>query len=111
MIVLTATSEGVVTRLAVAGRLTMANAAELTQAVDAAVAGGAPKVVVDLSGTTFVDSSGLGALITGLRRTRQGGGDLRIAAPTEQVRAVLELTNLDRVLHPYASVEAAHDGW
>jgi len=58
-----------------------------------------------------VDSSGLGALIGGLKTARQADGDLRIAAPTEQVATVLGLTNLDRVLRPFATVEDAVRGW
>ena len=41
---------------------------------------------------------------------RQAGGDLRLARLTPQVVTVLELTNLDRVLRPYASVEEAIGG-
>lgn len=108
---LTTTTDSDVTIVQAVGRLTMATASELTTVIDAAVAAGAPKVVIDLSGTAFVDSSGLGALVSGLRRTRQGDGDLRIVAPSEQVAAVLALTNLDRVLYPYADVTAARDGW
>ena len=52
-----------------------------------------------------------GALISGLRLTRQAGGDLRIAAPSEQVRMVLGLTNLDRVLRPHESLDEATRGW
>jgi anti-sigma B factor antagonist len=55
----------------------------------------------------FIDSSGLGALISGLKSARQAGGDLRIANPGEQARVVLKLTTLDRVLRPYDSVEDA----
>ncbi len=55
-------------------------------------------------------SSGLGALVSGLKVARQAGGDLRIAAPTEQVVTVLELTNLNRVLSTYDSADGAFDG-
>jgi anti-sigma B factor antagonist len=67
--------------------------------------------VVDLSGTAFIDSSGLGALIAALKKARQAGGDLRIVGPTEQVRTVLGLTNLDRVLRPFDRVEDATHDW
>jgi anti-anti-sigma factor len=89
------------------GRLTMAAAGELKAAVDAQVAAGRSLVVVDLGGTTFLDSSGLGALVGGLRAARAAGGDLRIARVGAQVRTVLELTTMDRVLRPYATVEEA----
>lgn len=95
---------GVVTPV---GRLTMVAAKPLTEAVVALVDQGTSKVVVDLGETTFIDSSGLGALIAGLKRCRQAGGDLRIARPTEQVTTVLRLTNLDKVLTPRASVDEA----
>ncbi|WP_454051338.1 STAS domain-containing protein [Cellulomonas sp. Marseille-Q8402] len=93
--------------LRVQGRLTMAAAGELKAAVDREVAAGRTLVVVDLAGTTFLDSSGLGALVGGLRSARAAGGDLRIAGVGAQVRTVLELTTMDRVLRPYASVEDA----
>ena len=48
-------------------------------------AAGSNRVVVDLAETQFLDSSGLGALIAGLKTTRQAGGDLRIARPERQV--------------------------
>jgi anti-anti-sigma factor len=93
--------------LHVHGRLTMGAAGELKAAVDREVAAGRTLVVVDLAGTTFLDSSGLGALVGGLRSARAAGGDLRIAGVGAQVRTVLELTTMDRVLRPYDSVEDA----
>ena len=60
------------------GRLNMVAAPALRSAIEHAVDGGAPRVVVDLAGAGFVDSSGLGALIAGLKKARQAGGDLRI---------------------------------
>lgn len=93
------------------GRLTMTAAPTLRAAVETCVAEGHPRVVVDLSLTSFVDSSGLGALVNGLKSTRVAGGDLRIAGAPQQVRSVLSLTNLDRVLKPYVDVEEASHGW
>ncbi len=90
-----------------AGRLTMVSARALTEAVASLVDQGTSRVVVDLGETTFIDSSGLGALVAGLKRCRQAGGDLRIARPTAQVTAVLAMTNLDKVLTPRASVDEA----
>ena len=89
------------------GRLNLLAAPKLREVVAQSVAQGRARIVVDLSATTFMDSSGLGALIAGLKSARQGGGTLRIACLTPQVEMVLKLTNLDRVLRPYASVEDA----
>jgi anti-sigma B factor antagonist len=91
-------------------RVSMAVASSFRDAIGAAVAQ-APKVVIDLGPTTFIDSSGLGALVSGLKTCRQAGGDLRIAAAGEQVRTVLRLTNLDRILRAHESVEDARRDW
>lgn len=91
------------------GRLNMVSAKELRLTVSELVAGGTHRVVVDLGDTTFIDSSGLGALVAGLKSARQAGGDLRIARPTQQVVTVLGLTNMDKVLRPRDSVEGAFD--
>ena len=93
------------------GRLNMLAAPGLKGSLDTLVAEGNKRLVIDLSETAFMDSSGLGALIAGLKRARQMGGDLRIAAPNDQVRTVLKLTNLDRILKPYDDVDAATHGW
>ncbi|MCW2606734.1 MAG: anti-sigma factor antagonist, possible RsbV [Frankiales bacterium] len=91
------------------GRLDMVAAPQLRALVTETVTSGSPRVVVDLEGTSFIDSSGLGALIAGLKTARQAGGDLRIARAGEQVRMVLELTQMHTVLRPYETVEAALD--
>lgn len=89
------------------GRLNLLTAPRLREVVARTVAEGRATVVVDLAGTEFMDSSGLGALVAGLKSARQAGGDLRIACLTPQVQMVVKLTNLDRVLRPYGSVEDA----
>lgn len=89
------------------GRLNLLAAPRLREVVAQSVERGRPRIVVDLSETTFMDSSGLGALVAGLKSARQGGGNLRIARLSPQVEMVLTLTNLDRVLKPYSSVEDA----
>lgn len=89
------------------GRLDMVAAPELRKALHELAGGSGARVVVDLGGTEFIDSSGLGALISGLKAARQAGGDLRIAAPTAQVQTVLALTKLDRVLRSYPSADSA----
>jgi anti-sigma B factor antagonist len=92
------------------GRLNMVAAPAFKSLVEETVAAGQTRIVVDLGEVTFIDSSGLGALIAGLKATRQAGGDLRIADVPEQVLTVLRLTNLDRVLRAHPTVaDASHD--
>ncbi|MCW4386098.1 STAS domain-containing protein [Salinibacterium sp. SYSU T00001] len=104
-------TRGTASVLAPRGKLNLVTAPAVKAKIDELVASGSPRIVVDLSEVTFMDSSGLGALIGSLKSARQAGGDMRIAAAGEQVRAVLKLTNLDRILAPHDTVEDASRGW
>ena len=64
-------------------------------------------VVADLSRLTFIDSSGLGVLVGGLRRVRAGGGDMRIAGARPGIHRVLAVTGLDRVISVFDTVALA----
>ena len=97
--------------LAPAGKLNLVSAPAVQNRVTELVAAGKARVVVDLSGVDFIDSSGLGALIGGLKATRTAGGELRVAAAGPQITAVLKLTNLNRILAPAPTVEEAAAGW
>jgi anti-sigma B factor antagonist len=92
-----------------ARRLNMVSAPRLSAVVSDLIAAGHARIVIDLSGTEFIDSSGLGALVSCLKKARQAGGDLRIAGPAPQAQTVFKLTNLDRILKtvPTADVAAA----
>ncbi len=104
-------TDGGTTVIQCEGRLNMVAAPRLRALLEETVGAGQSRVVLDLERTAFVDSSGLGAMIAGLKTARQAGGDLRIAAAVDQVQTVLGLTNLDRVLRPYASVSEANSDW
>ncbi|MDR0482440.1 MAG: STAS domain-containing protein [Cellulomonadaceae bacterium] len=93
------------------GKFNLVTAPLMKDRIDELLKDGKANVVVDLHAVDFIDSSGLGALIGGLKGARQQGGDLRIADAADQVRAVLKLTNLDRILTPFATVEEATNGW
>lgn len=93
------------------GKFNLVSAPPFKARIDDLVAEGKARLVVDLHAVDFIDSSGLGALIGGLKSARQQDGDLRIAAAGSQVIAVLKLTNLDRILVPYATIEEACHDW
>ncbi len=69
---------------------------------------GNPRLIVDLEGVDFLDSSGLGALVAGLKLARSRSGELRIVCDRQRsVRKVLEVTGLERVLDRFDTVDAA----
>ena len=90
------------------GRLNMASGPQLKETVQSALRSGRVRVVVDLSRIPFMDSSGLGSLIAGLKSARELGGDLRIVSPSTQVAMVLKLSKVDSILPAHPSVEEAY---
>ena len=89
------------------GRLDMATAGDFKKLVTANVDQGRTRIVVDLSRLIFLDSSGIGALISALRTTRQAGGGLSLVGAGGQVQMVLELTKVDQILRSFDTVAAA----
>lgn len=64
-------------------------------------------VVFDLSTLTFVDSSGMGTLLSCLRQVSSKGGDLKLCGLTPQVRAVFQLVRMHRLFDIYSSKDEA----
>lgn len=91
------------------GHLDLSVASDLRQQLLDLVNTGHIRLVVDLAAVDLIDSSGLGALISGFEAARERGGDVKIMSPGEQPTLVLELTNLNRVLHSVTSVDSAFD--
>jgi anti-sigma B factor antagonist len=65
------------------------------------------KLVFDLSRLRFVDSSGLGAFISCLRKLNAKGGDVKLCGMSKQVRAVFELVRMHRIFDIYGTQEEA----
>jgi len=83
----------------VSGELDLASAEDFATQVGES-AGDANVVVLDLSGVTFMDSTGLAALIKIRNRLTDRGGDLRLAAASRAVERVLELTGMSDTFGP-----------
>lgn len=58
-------------------------------------------VIVNLNGVGFIDSSGLAALVKGLKRCRQNGGELVLSDLQQSVRVIFELTRLDKAFQVF----------
>ena len=79
----------------VAGELDLYSAAELTRAVEELVRRDASAVVVDLSQTTFIDSTGLGVLVAGTKLMRSRGQELHLTGSTPATTAALTSAGLE----------------
>jgi len=84
-----------VTVVAVEGQLIVGNRQELKQTVLEELENGERKFVVDFDQTGYIDSSGLGVLVSLSKKIREKGGELRLASLNEDLRTLFELTKLD----------------
>lgn len=64
-------------------------------------------LLIDLSAVPFMDSAGLGALIGGIRRAREAGGDVAVACSRPTLTRLLHTTGFDRIVPVTETVEAA----
>lgn len=96
-----------VTVIKIAGRIDSHSVQRLRQQLVLSAGGQAKNVVLDLAGVDFIDSSGLAAIVHGMKQCRAVGGDLRLCKPPQAVRMVLELTRLDKALDIYPNEESA----
>jgi anti-sigma B factor antagonist len=84
-----------VTVVTVEGQLIVGNRQELKDLVGAALEKGERRILIDFSQTGYIDSSGLGALVSISKRVREAGGELRLSGLNEDLRSLFELTKLD----------------
>lgn len=106
-LVLATRPEGDRTVVEVGGEIDVYTAPQLRSALNDAIAGGARHVVVDMSGTEFLDSTGLGVLVGGLKRVRTMDGDLELVCDSEKVLKIFRITGLMKVFTIYATVDEA----
>ena len=93
--------------VAVAGEIDVYTSPLLQERLVEVLRDGSSSIVLDLSAVTFLDSTGLGVLITGLKRCRSAEGDLVLVTAQPNVLKVLEITGLNDVFKVHDSVDDA----
>lgn len=102
---------GEVTVVDVEGQLIVGNRQELKQKVLEELEDGERKFVIDFDNTGYIDSSGLGVLVSLSKKIREQGGELRLASLNEDLRTLFELTKLDTLFTIAESRDAALEGF
>jgi anti-anti-sigma factor len=104
---LSTTSKGWCAVVKVEGEIDLDSAGDLSDAALAAMQEIGPSLILDLSGVTFMDSTGLKVLLAVHKRAELAGGRLVLAAPTRSVNRVVSITGLDQTFVVCDDVEAA----
>ena len=100
-----------VTVVDVEGQLIVGNRQELKQKVLEELEAGGRKFLIDFSSTGYIDSSGLGVLVSLSKKIREQGGELRLSSLNEDLRTLFELTKLDTLFRITDTKEQAMDGF
>jgi anti-sigma B factor antagonist len=95
------------TVVAATGEIDFQSYQPLQEVLTTQLRAGRSKLVLDLDAVSFCDSSGLGMFVSIHRRAGMAGGWLRLARPNPHLRRILGVTNLDRLLGAYETVDAA----
>ncbi len=95
----------------VEGQLIVGNRQELKTGVSEALDHGERRFVIDFSRTGYIDSSGLGALVSISKKVREQGGELRLSGLNEDLRSLFELTKLDTLFAISDTAERAVTGF
>lgn len=95
------------TILAVKGEIDVYTAPRLRERIVELANQGHYEVVIDLNGVDFLDSTGLGVLVGGLKRLRSHDGDLVLVCTQQRILRVFEITGLTKVFLIRDSIEAA----
>jgi anti-sigma B factor antagonist len=91
----------------VVGEIDVYTAPQLRERLDAEIDAGRYDLVVDLSGVSFMDSTGLGVLVGRLKQIRLNDGSMRLVCSHERVLKVFVITGLDKVFAIYPTVGEA----
>lgn len=92
-------------------RLDAHNSDQLKQELGRLFEEGKTKVVVDLKDVRFIDSSGLGALVSGFKNASSRQAGFKLSSLQSQVKSMFELTRLHRVFDIYTTVDEATDSF
>jgi anti-sigma B factor antagonist len=93
--------------IALSGEVDLYTAPEVKQQLLEVIGDGGKDVVVDFSGTTFIDSTTLGVLVGGVKRLRGQDGRLSLVCSDRNITKIFEITGLDRVFTIYPTRDEA----
>ena len=93
--------------LAVSGEVDVATVPRLREQLHGLVAQGSNQIIVNLDAVDFLDSTGLGVLVGGLKRVRANDGNLRVVCTQERLLKIFRITGLTKVFAIHDSVAAA----
>ncbi len=91
------------------GEVDVYTAPRLKEALVREIEAGCVRIIADLEGVDFIDSSGLGVLVGGLRRAKERDGTIRLVCTRENILKIFRITGLDKVFAIFADTAEARE--
>lgn len=104
-----AEQDGGVCVVTLAGEVDVYTAPALKEKLVSLIEGGCANVLIDMRDVGFIDSSGLGVLVSALRRAREREGTVRIVCTRESILKIFRITGLDKVFPIFSDVAEARE--
>jgi anti-sigma B factor antagonist len=101
------TTQGDTSVISLRGEIDVYTAPRLRQALIDLVSQGATDIVVDMDKVDFLDSTGLGVLVGGLKRVKSNDGDLRLVVTQDRIMKIFDITGLSKVFPIHGSLDDA----
>jgi len=100
-------TQGDTSVISLRGEIDVYTAPRLRQALIDLVSQGATDIVVDMDKVDFLDSTGLGVLVGGLKRVKSNDGDLRLVVTQDRIMKIFDITGLSKVFPIHGSLDDA----
>ena len=94
--------------ITISGRLALGGETEkLSSAVNTLLQKDQKRVVLDITGLDYVDSSGVGMLVSCLTNVKKAGGDLKVVGANQRIRRIFTMTGIDNLMQMFPTVAEA----
>ena len=94
--------------IAISGRLALGGETEkLNSAVTSLLQKDQKKIVLDITGLDYVDSSGVGMLVSCVTNVRKAGGELKLVGANQRIRRIFSMTGVDSIISMFATMAEA----
>ena len=92
--------------LQIAGEIDLNTAPKLKEAIVGSMKDGFRRIALDLTNVGFLDSTGLAAMVSGIKRANEAGGGLVLINPNEHIQRILSITDLEKIFPVFSNAES-----
>jgi anti-sigma B factor antagonist len=101
--------KSIILKIDIKGSLDANTCQEFNFIINTIINGGAKKIILDIDGLQYIDSTGIGSLITVAKKIRKENGDLAVTRYTSQIMAILKPINIGKFIEFFPTIEDGYN--